>query len=104
MLLNQIASLQPQPLRKIRRDVPRDLERIVSKCVLKRPEERYPSAGALALEFERFLSGKPVEARPRSPAGKTMTWFENSAHALFFEEPEAFRNVMLNTVLHGPGG
>jgi hypothetical protein len=33
-----------------------------------------------------------------------MTWFENSAHALFFEEREAFRNVMLNTVLHGPGG
>jgi pimeloyl-ACP methyl ester carboxylesterase len=36
-----------------------------------------------------------------APSGKQMTWFEHSAHALFFEESQAFRNVLLDTVLGG---
>jgi pimeloyl-ACP methyl ester carboxylesterase len=39
-----------------------------------------------------------------APAGKQLTWFDNSAHALFFEEREVFRSVMLSDVLNGPGG
>jgi pimeloyl-ACP methyl ester carboxylesterase len=55
----------------------------------------YKTPGELVEEYMNLLE---------APAGKQMIWFENSAHALFFEEREAFRSVMLNTVLDGSGG
>ena len=55
----------------------------------------YKTPGELVEEYVDLLE---------APAGKQMIWFENSAHALFFEEREAFRSVMLNAVLDGSGG
>ncbi|CAN5607889.1 hypothetical protein BH23PSE2_BH23PSE2_04540 [soil metagenome] len=42
-----------------------DLENIVLKAMAKRPEQRYPSVEALALDLHRHLDGKPVLARPQ---------------------------------------
>jgi pimeloyl-ACP methyl ester carboxylesterase len=55
----------------------------------------YKTPGELVAEYLSVLE---------APAGKQLTWFENSAHALFFEEREVFRSVMLSDVLNGPGG
>jgi pimeloyl-ACP methyl ester carboxylesterase len=52
----------------------------------------YKTPGELVEEYMSTLA---------APAGKQMIWFENSAHALFFEERQAFRNVMLDIVLGG---
>ncbi|MFN8647932.1 MAG: serine/threonine-protein kinase [Gemmatimonadales bacterium] len=41
-----------------------DLDRIVQVALRKEPERRYPSAGALADDLERFLEGRPVAAQP----------------------------------------
>jgi serine/threonine-protein kinase len=38
----------------------------VLKTLAKRPEQRYPSVEALALDLERYRQGKPVLARPQS--------------------------------------
>ena len=43
--------------------IPRDVDAIVLKALEKSPEERYPSAAAMAEDIERFLSGHPVLAR-----------------------------------------
>jgi serine/threonine-protein kinase len=44
------------PPRKVRRDVPPALERILARCLEKNPAHRYPSTGALVSDLAEFLS------------------------------------------------
>ncbi|HXT21628.1 MAG TPA: serine/threonine-protein kinase [Thermoanaerobaculia bacterium] len=53
----------PQRLRRLLKG---DLETVVAKALKKRPEERYPSAEALAADLRRYLDHQPVSARPDS--------------------------------------
>ncbi|HKR58176.1 MAG TPA: serine/threonine-protein kinase, partial [Pyrinomonadaceae bacterium] len=46
--------------------VDRDLETIVLKALEKDPERRYQSAAAMAEDVERYLTNRPIEARPPS--------------------------------------
>ncbi len=53
-VLYEIASEQPQPLTALRSDVPLELEHIVSKCLAKRPEERYQHLDDLLVDLRRL--------------------------------------------------
>ncbi len=53
----------PLPPRRLRRDVPVDLEAICLKCLEKSPAGRYASAFELQSDLEHFLEGRPVRAR-----------------------------------------
>jgi len=57
---------EPPPLRKIRADVPEDLEAVVMKCLEKEPGRRYESAKVFGDDLQRFLDGVPVKARRAS--------------------------------------
>lgn len=43
-----------------------DLETIVQKCLRPRAKDRYPSVDPLAEDIKRYLSGRPVLARPQT--------------------------------------
>jgi serine/threonine protein kinase len=50
-------------LKELDPSLPASLRRIVNKCVERVPELRYESAGELAADLKRFLSGELVQAR-----------------------------------------
>lgn len=56
----------PAAMRRLARFIAGDLDNIVLKTLSKRPEHRYPSVEALALDLTRFEAGRPVHARPQS--------------------------------------
>jgi serine/threonine protein kinase len=61
-MLAQVLHEAPQPPREIRGDIPANLETICLRCLAKKGDQRYPSAGALADDLDRFLAGEPVLA------------------------------------------
>ena len=70
MLLQQVLHTEPQSPKTLDHSVPRDLETICLKCLQKKPAHRYQDCGELADELQRFLSGKPIHARPVSTPEK----------------------------------
>ena len=67
-VVQAILTTDPDPPRRLRADVPRDLDTIVMKCLAKDPAERYPSASALADDLRAFLDGRTIRARQPSLA------------------------------------
>jgi serine/threonine-protein kinase len=63
----QQAAEKPAPnLRSLVKSADRDLETICARCLEREPASRYRSAGDLAEDFERWLEGRPIIARPVS--------------------------------------
>ncbi|NOT87671.1 MAG: serine/threonine protein kinase [Lysobacter sp.] len=69
-------------LRRRAREIAGDLDNIVLKALSKRPEHRYPSVEAMALDLHRYLEGKPVLARPQSMAYRSRKFVQRHRWAL----------------------
>lgn len=70
----QVLSHDPVLPRRLNRRIPRRLELICLKCLAKRPEERYPSAGALVQDLERFRMGETLIAKPPNAVQRVWSW------------------------------
>ena len=77
-LIRLILNENPPKLRLIDPSVPRDLETIVHKAIEREPGRRYPTAGLLADDLERFLHGKPIRARRASLFAHLSRWISRN--------------------------
>jgi tRNA A-37 threonylcarbamoyl transferase component Bud32 len=75
------ASETPAPkLRTLSRNsgIDRDLETVCARCLERDPKVRYQSAADFAADLERWLDGRPIVARPVSPAGRIWRWSQRN--------------------------
>ncbi len=73
-VLRQILQDEPLPPRRLRREIPRDLETICLKCLAREPGRRYQNALALAADLRSFLERRPIEARPVGAFERVVIW------------------------------
>jgi serine/threonine-protein kinase len=72
--LQRVLTAEPVAPARLRPDVPRELEAVCLKCLEKQPRHRYPTAGALADDLDRWLRGEAPAARPRAWPERCWRW------------------------------
>jgi len=65
--VRQVLDRQPKSPRLLNPSLDQDLTTICLKCLGKEPAQRYSSAEAMAEDLERWISRKPIRARPVRP-------------------------------------
>jgi serine/threonine-protein kinase len=73
-ILRQVQRAEWEPPRQVKPDVPAALEAICVKAMALRPEDRYPSAEALAADVEQWLADEPVSAWREPWTVKARRW------------------------------
>ncbi len=78
VLLAEIRSITPTPLRERESGVPVDLAAIVDKAMAWNPAARYRTAGELAADLKRFLTGQLVGAHVYSRPQLVARWIRRN--------------------------
>lgn len=72
--LTAVCREEPIAPRRLRPNLPPELETVCLKCLQKQPEKRYESAGALAEDLRRYLAGEPILAKPATVRERLVKW------------------------------
>jgi WD40 repeat protein/tRNA A-37 threonylcarbamoyl transferase component Bud32 len=81
-ILEQVRAGPPRPLREIDPELPADLVAIADKAMAHDPAGRYATAGALAVDLDRFATGQLVGAHVYSPGQLLRRWARRHRAAL----------------------
>ena len=72
--LRMVLNDQPASVYQLAPHVPRDLATICDKCLEREPRRRYQSAADLKSDLQRYLQGKPIQARKTSGLERAWRW------------------------------
>jgi eukaryotic-like serine/threonine-protein kinase len=73
-ILQRIAFEDPRPPRRLRKEIPTELETILLKALEKQRDCRYATAGEMAEDLRRFLDDRPILARKPNIIEKAGKW------------------------------
>ncbi len=90
---------EPPAPRRLRSDVPGDLETIVLKCLEKSPDARYPTAQALAEDLGRYLRNEPIAAARASLARRSVKYAQRKPQAVALLVSLLLGGISLATVI-----
>ena len=68
-VMDQIATVEPRPLRQIDDTIPRELERICQRALAKRAAERYSTGRDMADDLRHFLETEAAQTLPSASPG-----------------------------------
>jgi formylglycine-generating enzyme required for sulfatase activity len=74
LMLHQIVHDDPPSPRRFDKHIPRDLETICLKAIAKDPDRRYQTMQEFVEDLQRYLDGKPIQARRTGPVEKSWRW------------------------------
>jgi eukaryotic-like serine/threonine-protein kinase len=74
ILIQQVINDEPPSLRRLDRNIPKDLETICLKCLQKEPSQRFETAQDVSEELGRWLRGEPIKTRPISAVARVWRW------------------------------
>jgi serine/threonine-protein kinase len=72
--VRRVVAVPPIAPRRLRSEVPRDLETLCLTCLEKDPRRRYSTADALANDLTAFLAGDPIRASRVQTWDRTVRW------------------------------
>jgi serine/threonine protein kinase/tetratricopeptide (TPR) repeat protein len=88
-VISKILTSAPEPLARWNYEAPREIERIIRKCLEKKPEDRYQSARELAIDLRAWQRAGGTQTDPavsaaartagKPQAGSTRRWMMASA-------------------------
>ncbi len=70
----RIATTDARRLRSVDATIDRDLDAIVGRALEREPGRRYATVSALIDDLQRWLAGRPVQARPATPLYLARKW------------------------------
>lgn len=73
-VLQRIVHEPARPPRRANPAIDRELEALLLKSLAKDPDQRYQSVAELARDLDGYLEGRPLSARPPSPAYLLRKW------------------------------
>ncbi len=88
--MHAIAFDEVRPVTVIRKNLPPELHRIISRCLRKQPEDRYADSGALAVELKRLKAD--IESGIRRPVS-TEQRFDEIRHWIKSSLPCGFTGI-----------
>jgi hypothetical protein len=77
-VLAQIIQKDPPRPRRLKANLPKDLETICLKCLEKDPERRYPAAKELADDLRRYVNRFAIRAKRPGPLTRLRKWVKRN--------------------------